>query len=63
MTKDEIIKAIENIEEITRVSCGNSPVDLVSGETLLQLNVYYPTPAPDLNIHVGDNLDLKAEVK
>jgi hypothetical protein len=61
--KDNLIKAIEAIEGILSVAIVAAPVDLISGETLLQINVYYPTPAPDLNIHVGDNIDLKAEVK
>ena len=74
MTKDEIIKAICDIEGITRVSCGNSPVDMVSGETLLQINVYYLKSVPkvrfdilnkppDLGVKVSDGLGLKDEVK
>ena len=63
MMKDDIMRAIENIEGVTRVYRMAKPVDMVNGETLLQINIYYPTPAPDVNIHVGDNVKMAAEVK
>ena len=63
MTKDELVKAIENIEGVLRVYAPSDPINTINGETSIQINVYYPASPPDLGVSVSDGMGLKDEVK
>jgi hypothetical protein len=62
MNKEDLVKAIEAIEGVSKARAGTA-VDMIDGETLLQINVYFPTQPPDVNIHVGDSIRMIDEVK